>query len=73
MATIKQKFYWSYKYEPNGDLSRYNVVSEEYDYTLCKDFDSEEDAVAAYQTFVDVFGAYEYDELTLNIKYVCVG
>lgn len=73
MATIKKKFFWSYKYEPNGDLSRYNVAREEYDYTLCQEFDSEEDAVTAYQTFVDVFGAYEYDELTLNIKYVCVG
>ena len=71
MATIKQKFYWSSKYEPNGDLSRYNVAREEYDYTLCQDFDSAEAAVAAYQTFVDVFDAYEYDHLILNIKYVC--
>lgn len=73
MATVKKKFFWSYRDGSNDNLVCYNSKTENYDFTLTVDFDSEEDAVAAYQTFVDVFGAYEYDELTLNIKYVCVG
>lgn len=53
-------------------LNGYNDTLQEYDFTLNQRFDSEDEAIAAYQKFAENCGAYSVEDIRLEPRYTSV-
>ena len=68
---IVKKYTWV---DPAGcdDLVRYNCETQDYDFSLNQRFDSEADAISAYEKFAETFNPWEIESLRLEVRYYSV-